>query len=190
MSFPESQASTTYASSQSASRLQSRFTDDDDRVMGELLQEERSCVSLCLCFVSVPDPCSRGADLNFKQQTYIMVANALNRHITLGGPKNSRAVQDRWLRLKKQVFSFRDILKASGFGWDAQEKRVEAEPPIWDSYLQVSDHQRKGLEGTGVLAGVLASAGVKPWLSPLFHAPGYDWRSPVHCIRSCWLVVA
>ena len=138
MSFPDSQSSTSYLGSQTSSRLQSRFTDEDDRVMGELLQEERTYVQPRLYSVHVPDRPRRGADLNFKQQTYVMVANVLNGRITVGGPKNFRAVQDRWLRLKRQVSSFRDILKASGFGWNAQEKRVEAEPPIWDNYLQVS----------------------------------------------------
>ncbi|XP_058079288.1 uncharacterized protein At2g29880-like [Magnolia sinica] len=73
------------------------------------------------------------SDIGFKPEAYKATIKAIND--TCGILLENRHISNCLRTLKRLYWAIKDLLNASGFGWDHDTKMVVATDDVWDGYL-------------------------------------------------------
>ncbi|KAK0519125.1 hypothetical protein OC842_007551 [Tilletia horrida] len=90
-----------------------------------------------------------GGDNGFKAVTYREVATALAKRDGMkpikakAKAKDVKVIENHWKIMKGNWREVRNIVAQSGFGWHADEDRVEAETAVWESYVEKNPKAKK-----------------------------------------------
>ncbi|XP_058075339.1 uncharacterized protein At2g29880-like isoform X3 [Magnolia sinica] len=76
----------------------------------------------------------RKVDNGFKNEAYQVIAEEVMKHTDL--PVNWQNVQNRLRYYKREYIAIRDMLAASGFGWDNERMVITAPDEVWEDYLK------------------------------------------------------
>ncbi|RWR80284.1 putative nuclease HARBI1 [Cinnamomum micranthum f. kanehirae] len=98
-------------------------------------------------------------DRGFKEEAYIVVASAMTKSSNGAYVMTSSSVKNRYKHLKQLYYAMKEMMTASGFGYNPVRKRVVADEALWNTWLEGHptarplktksiDYEKMGLESS------------------------------------------
>ena len=76
-------------------------------------------------------------DRGFKEEAYNAVASAMTESSNGAYVMTSSSVKNRYKHLKQLYYAMKEMMNASGFGYDPVSKQVVADEALWNTWLEV-----------------------------------------------------